>query len=57
MDPGHEICPGCHQEMDPEVCWCGIERKDHNAFYQGHSFVPTGCECGRSPRLEEKTTK
>lgn len=53
------ICPGCHEECDPEMCWCGDYRKGHSG-YDGHPFVPMGCNCIRNAteaymkRLEEK---
>ena len=46
MTAGHVICPGCKQEIDPEVCHCGEYRAGHSSF-SDHSFVPMGCECGR----------
>jgi len=45
-DEGHEICPYCGQETDPEVCHCGGLLKDHNPYIDGHNFVPMGCQCG-----------
>jgi hypothetical protein len=46
MNQEHEICPGCKQECDPEICWCGTEKATHDD-YEEHSFVPMGCYCGR----------
>jgi hypothetical protein len=42
------VCPECGHEVDPEVCWCGTDAKNHDAHEQGHSFIPMGCECGRA---------
>lgn len=39
------VCPGCGNEIDPDVCHCGITRENHNAW-EGHTFVPAGCDCG-----------
>jgi hypothetical protein len=39
------ICPGCGNEIDPEVCHCGEIRSMHGPE-RGHSFVPAGCTCG-----------
>lgn len=41
------ICPGCKNEIDPEVCHCGDAIKDHN-IGSGHSAVPMGCDCGKT---------
>lgn len=46
MQDGHIICLRCGNEIDPHVCWCGDERSQHS-YYDGHSFVPMGCDCGR----------
>jgi len=42
----YPFCQGCNCEIDPDVCHCGIERKNHNPFSEGHNFVPMGCCCG-----------
>lgn len=42
----HDICSGCRQEVDCNVCHCGTEREGHTGF-DGHSFVPMGCGCYR----------
>lgn len=39
-------CPGCGNEIDPEVCWCGDYIKEHGCS-SGHSAVPMGCDCHR----------
>ena len=39
------ICPGCKNEIDPEVCHCGDPIKD--GYHDNHSPVPQGCDCGR----------
>ena len=48
-DPEHwmEIpyCPGCHNEIDPDLCWCGAEIEGHG-HWDGHGPVPMGCTCG-----------
>ena len=41
------ICEGCGEEIDPEVCGCGVEANRHSAWNEGHVFVPMGCECSR----------
>ena len=41
------FCPGCGEEIDPEVCHCGDFIKDHsNPMNDGHSPIPMGCTCG-----------
>lgn len=40
------ICPGCKNEIDETVCWCG-DLYEHHKFCSDHSFVPMGCDCGR----------
>jgi hypothetical protein len=42
----HE-CLGCGNEIDPDVCHCGITKENHTAW-EGHTFVPAGCDCGRA---------
>jgi len=42
-----ERCPGCGNEIDPDVCGCGEFREGHNAWWAGHEFVPMGCDCLR----------
>ena len=39
-----EICHGCKEEIDPEMCWCGQLIKYHNG-YEGHIIVLMGCIC------------
>jgi hypothetical protein len=39
------ICPGCKKEIDPDVCGCG--GSGCRADWDGHSFVPQGCDCLR----------
>lgn len=46
------VCPGCGNEIDPDVCWCGSEQAYHCSDL-GHSFVPMGCDCGRTTPVEE----
>ncbi len=41
---GHDLCPRCGNEIDPEVCWCGDPMKGHTPE---HMAVPMGCDCGR----------
>jgi hypothetical protein len=43
-----KTCPGCKQQFDPDVCWCGTEINSHS--YEEHPFVPYGCECLMSKR-------
>ncbi len=40
-----QTCPGCNCEIDPEICHCGIEYKNHSPYTLGHNFVPMGCQC------------
>ena len=40
-------CAECGNEIDVDMCYCGICHADHNAMEQGHNFVPVGCDCGR----------
>lgn len=47
-------CPDCKQEIDPDVCWCGILTDDHDPFYDGHTPVPMGCICGYIQNDEEQ---
>ena len=49
-DLGEPICSGCKQKIDPDVCWCGDSYKNHG--YDGHSFVPMGCNCARAKEGE-----
>ena len=42
---GLAICPGCKNEVDPEVCHCGDTQPNH-PFQAGHNFIPIGCTCG-----------
>ena len=46
MNNNPKTCPFCKNEIDPDVCHCGEERKNHDAYYCGHSFVSMGCSCG-----------
>lgn len=39
-----EICEGCGNEIDPDVCWCG-DFIDH-VWDGAHYGVPMGCTCG-----------
>lgn len=41
-----EVCDGCKQPIDPEVCWCGEYVKDHG-YFDNHSAIPMGCDCFR----------
>jgi len=38
-------CPNCKQEIETDVCWCGMGVNEHK--YDNHSFVPMGCDCLR----------
>lgn len=48
-------CPNCGNEIDPDVCYCGNTRESHNGW-EGHAFVPLGCDCGRA-KSDKKPTK
>lgn len=37
-------CPYCGNDVDYDVCHCGIGRESHE--FEGHRFVPAGCTCG-----------
>jgi len=50
----HTICPGCKNEIDPEVCHCGDEISKHNPYWCGHNPVPMGCVCGYAPSVTQK---
>ena len=39
------VCSGCGNTIEPDVCHCGVTRNDHNAWNEGHGFVPMGCTC------------
>lgn len=41
-----DICPGCGNKIDPEVCWCGAYVKEHG-YSDNHAPVPMGCDCAR----------
>lgn len=41
-------CAGCRNEIDPDVCGCGSA--GCRADYDGHNFVPAGCDCLRVER-------
>jgi hypothetical protein len=43
----YETCSLCKNEIDPDTCWCGMGPEDHNAYYDGHFFIPIGCDCYR----------
>jgi len=45
----HEICGGCGQEIDADCCGCGSVKAEHTG-YEGHPFIPAGCDCHRSAR-------
>jgi hypothetical protein len=43
------VCPGCNQEIDPDVCGCGDSRQGHSSARDaGHPFIPAGCNCYRA---------
>jgi len=44
-----QICPGCLQQIDPEICHCGDSREGHGGQFDGagHGFVTMGCDCMR----------
>lgn len=41
---GTIICPGCQQDIDPTVCWCGDPTNEHSQS-SNHAVVPMGCCC------------
>lgn len=43
---GRGMCGGCRREIDPETCGCGSEKR-HHGVWDGHPFVPMGCDCYR----------
>lgn len=48
-----EICQNCQAEIDPDCCGCGSSANGHgSAYYEGHSFVPAGCNCLREPSVQ-----
>lgn len=51
-----EMCPGCKEEVDAEVCYCGVDLKSHDAWEEGHNFVAMGCQCWRQI-METRTAK
>lgn len=48
-----EVCHGCGNQIDPDVCWCGDEIKEHNPYRAGHNPVPMGCTCGYQKALAD----
>lgn len=48
-----EICRGCGNEIDPDVCHCGDgpESSEHSSSGGNHGFVPAGCECQYAPEV------
>lgn len=39
-------CPGCKNEIAPDLCGCGAGRVGHgDPMETGHTFVPQGCNC------------
>lgn len=42
------FCGGCGAEIDPSVCCCGST--GCSQMYDGHPFVPMGCNCHREER-------
>lgn len=40
------VCGGCGMPCDPDTCWCGVEKEQHDSWTEGHEFIPMGCECG-----------
>ena len=43
-------CDGCGNEIDPTICWCGNYVEGHGYGDGGHSAIPMGCDCGRTPQ-------
>jgi hypothetical protein len=44
-DLQHPRCPGCGQEINPDLCYCGVGPNDS---HDEHVFTPMGCVCGYS---------
>jgi len=42
-EPARMACPGCGNEIVPDVCHCGITKSHHTQ--RDHPFVPMGCDC------------
>lgn len=42
-------CSGCGNEIDPDCCGCGDSKESHSGW-DGHPFVPMGCDCMRATR-------
>lgn len=47
------ICEGCKQEVDDELCHCGISIDAHT-FGDGHSPVSMGCACGYEDEIPDE---
>lgn len=49
-------CPGCHREIDPDVCGCGeyLDRRHPSAMNCGHSPIPMGCVCLTAEHARER---
>lgn len=41
------VCLHCNKAIDPDICWCGNEKKDH-PLDNCYNFVPIGCTCYQS---------
>lgn len=50
-EPELELCPGCGNDIQSDVCWCGEPKSNHSSE---HGFVPIGCDCGRSEPFPKK---
>lgn len=46
-----EICPGCDEQIDTTVCYCGMPPENHR--FEEHPFVPVGCDCYRAKGKED----
>lgn len=51
-EPRKEICPNCHQEIDPDYCHCGSPIESHH-WQDGHAPIPMGCICGYAKTDED----
>lgn len=40
------LCENCCSYIASDLCWCGQTAEEHSAW-NGHTFVPMGCNCQR----------
>lgn len=49
--PFDQQCGVCLQGIDPDWCWCGSSKDQHQGFgFDNHQFIPMGCDCYRSQK-------